>query len=287
MLESHVADSLETLAYNFLLGLDRHDAPARVWHYAPADGVLGILRSGRLWMTSSRRMEDKEEINWGNQSVCNAAQDVINSLGSSPALEMMLNDRNATLFMREDEMFIACFTEAADAADHWARNSGSKGGAAIVFRTSALMTLARSDGGTALLKVFYDASAIRRLADDYFRAVIDFAGRAQSDDSTSESSRRHIAQVLMEPGVLAFASKQPAWAWEREWRIIIRTSTRLPPMDSSRRRELPLPTGPSGAIEEIVVAPDAPRNLEAQIREQLAANWNEDGVRVRRSSACL
>jgi hypothetical protein len=278
MLSNDTMDALDNLAADFVRNLPRHgrQPPAEVWHYTSADGIRGIIRSKSLWLPSSRSVEDKEEILYGNALVRRAAQSAFRAT-ACPGLQALLYNDTASLFCKQDEMFIACFT---DDADQWSRRTTCV--AALAFESGKLSRLIRPLRGTAhcgssLCAVLYDEDLVVRLAEQYFQAAVDqcvaHAVRDQADWSAT-------AQWLMEPGVLSFFTKRAAdLAWESEFRIVLRTP---PPSEvrngPPRRVEAPFVPSEVG-LTKIVLRKPAP-DLEDEIRS-LVSDDQFAGVDVR------
>jgi hypothetical protein len=258
--------------------------PTQVWHYTNPGGVCGILDSRRLWLSSSLTVGDPQEIHWGNAMVC-AAAIRLEEHRSHPALDSLLRDHRASLFLRERELFIACFTEAADSAEQWRRDR-CVDGAALVFDSVRLSQAARLPpvGATALLRVQYDDATVRRVAAQYFEDVLD-AVETVSPPPAAEHLPK-VAQWLLEAGFLAFFAKRRCWSWEREFRLIARTSlVDTLVVDKPRRVEVEIAR--PGALKEVVLGPAANAVLEGKVQALVAARWPQGAIAVRRSTAQL
>lgn len=258
--------------------------PEALWHYTSAEGVKGILETRVLWLTAQPSAADEQEIHWGNNLVREAARSALRGTGC-PALQVLLEDPSATLFRREREAFVACFTE--DQAQ-WHRERRHPDGAALVFDPQVASGLLRTQeiGGSGMVRVRYDADAIRQMAFGYFfgidRLVKVFPIDGSPPPNKDEEFWKAVAQWTMEPGVLSFFTKRPCWDWEREWRLIKRTPllNENQKLDNPRRLECPLPPATCG-LRSVVLGPEAAPALEGEIRALLQAGWSTDITVVR------
>jgi len=271
-------NSLENLSADFhsriLPGL-RGVLPQSVWHYTSASGAHGILSSRRLWLTSSLSAGDRQEVHWGNALVCAAALRLDEELGGHPALDALLNDHRASLFLNEPEIFLACFTDAHDDERQW--HARSTDGAALVVDSQVLSRAARvsSVNATRLLRVQYDSLTVRTLATDYYRRVLDLAA------SNPPAQWHWIAQWLMETGFLAFFAKRASWSWEREFRLVGRSILRTGLIQGEPRR-LELELG-DGILKAVVLGPDASAALERELRDVVSERWPGEVIEFKRA----
>lgn len=247
--------------------------PPELWHYTSPEGLTGILRGRALWLTQQPSSVDPAEIRWGNELVTEVAKAALKT-GGCPALRVMLDDPSATWFRREEEMFVACFT---DDDTQWARRH-LDGGALVFDADMAGGILRRNElGGSGMVRVQYDPDLVRRLALEHFVVTAWLAKVFPIDGSLppvkDEQFWRSVAQWMEEPGVLSFFTKAPSWAWEREWRLVKRTGMldKSLILDNPRRR-LELPLSSECGLRKVVLGPDASSELEEEIR-YLLLGW--------------
>jgi len=250
--------------------------PEYVWHYTDASGARGILSSRQFWLVSSLSAEDRQEVHWGNALVCAAALRLDETLGGHPALDALLNDHTASLFLNEPEIFVACFTDCADDERHW--RARSPDGAAFVLDSQILSHTSRvsSVGATRLLRVQYDNVRVRTLASGYYRRVLDLV------EEVPPPQWRWAAQWLMETGFLAFFTKRASWSWEREFRLVGRGIFKSEVIQSEPRR-LELELG-SGILKTVVLGPEASADLERELRDLVCQRWPGEAIDFRRAT---
>lgn len=220
---SELMNDLEnaSAAFRDAVGAIHQPTPSCVWHYTGPTGLLGILGAGKLWAPSSRTVEDQEEIRWGDDILKRRALVVGEDLGGHPGLRALVREDRMNLFMKHDEMFIACFTTDENSERQWQR-PGVRQGGAIVFdgrRLSGLLRRTRG-GGTGLVRVQYDETLLAELADLYFRSILRTVAGSGFGSEKDPVFWDEVSQYLMEPGGLSFYWKREHWRWEQEWRLI-------------------------------------------------------------------
>lgn len=218
-----------------------HAFAGTLYHYTDEAGLLGILRSGRLWATDIRYLNDAEELVYARREV--QEQMLLEADRLSPGTGFQCSSstemRAATLRSAAEEfarksgdfgVYVNCLSEERDALGQW-RADGSY---AIGFIMTKLAD-ARPDWdehdedrpratgpGFQLRRVSYgmDKSARQAIA----AAVAELGGPIGGFPGATGSIRLH---ELVFP-VLA-TIKHPSFADEREWRIVIGENTTYGP----------------------------------------------------------
>lgn len=188
--------------------------PNVVYHYTTADGLLGILRSGTIWATNARYMNDASEIIYGR----NLVRDVLReeAEGETGHFRTWLEDF-VDLVERVHEghdTYLACFCESGDLLSQW-RAYGSGRGFAAGFRGAALANLEPS----TLLRVEYDPQVQQGGVRETVRIHLRHLRAAVKEKRGSDVPAISGAFALMLTLWVA-ALKHPSFAEEREWRLM-------------------------------------------------------------------
>src|ERR1700730_5288689 len=112
----------------------------RVWHYTGADGLLGILKSNRMWATNIKYLNDASEFKHGRTLV----DEMLTKKGKdSPDLDPLLKTVVNIIeqFKTNSEVYIVCFCEgngADDLLSQWRAYGANGGGYSIGFHRGGL-----------------------------------------------------------------------------------------------------------------------------------------------------
>jgi hypothetical protein len=226
------------------INADRPVAPNVLWHYTDAAGLQGILTSERLWATQTRFLNDSKEIAYGAELATRAlaGYDVagrkpatarfVRGLGD-PARRIIQNFLDKTL-----DVFITCFCSDGDLLSQWRAYAGrdSAGGYALGFRPpgepAAWAQSAPDDHDLALRRVLYDHAEQMSTCHDLINRLVELLDVDPYDISRQTAFANHLVDGIVE---LATWCKHPAFAEEREWRIVYLRSTDARPIPVRHR----------------------------------------------------
>jgi hypothetical protein len=174
--------------------------PPTLYHYTTAQGLVGMLQTGRLWATNAHFMNDPREITYAADIVQRAVRDAaqehkraVDALDSgwmdklitfgrdrawnAPKIEEWSRDAVRT-FDEQGGAYIACFCQEPDLLSQW-RGYGAVGGGYAVGFTSA--ELAKPSPAMLLRKVIYEETEqnaiVKRWVDGVF--ALDLEWRAE------------------------------------------------------------------------------------------------------------
>ncbi len=192
---------------------DRGSAPALLYHYTSADGLIGILSSGEVWATHAQSMNDASEVSFAADTVALAVTGERGRLAERP-WEAFLEECEHLCHTHDLLLlpFFACFCEDGDLLSQW-RAYGEGSGFSIGFEASALPSLTMPNVmRTQLLRVVYDPAHQRdRVMKGLART------REVFEKLGAEPARLHFWVNELLPMLCSF--KHPAFAEEREWRL--------------------------------------------------------------------
>jgi hypothetical protein len=109
------------------------DSPQTLWHYTSAQGLVGIIRTDRLWASDSLFLNDAAERNYGVELMMSALADVeIDSPArSTTAFILGLVHPESGILRRwldaQLRLFVTCFCSEGDLLSQWRTYAGSGG----------------------------------------------------------------------------------------------------------------------------------------------------------------
>ncbi len=201
--------------------------PDRLYHFTDTQGLVGILRSGKLWASLADALNDESEIRY----LLGIASRVINSgaLKSVPAafqkrVAYYLNPENPRIGpARRVYAFVVSFCADADQSAHWLHYGRSGVGCALEFDASKLVISQM----TNLLRVNYSIDRAETGIAAILRSVWQFTNehdiRPDSPDPAKKMLYEIAAIFAAESLYLTAPShKHTAFSSEREFRLVTR-----------------------------------------------------------------
>jgi len=224
---SATAGKLIPIEQAFLGRLTRGQPPETIFHYTTAAGLLGIVRSNRLWASDLLYMNDSTEVEYGRQLIIDVAAEVAGE-AKCPMAQMLCKSISTVLYpvgMVGGGFYAACFCEEGDLLSQWRGYSGGVGGYALGFRVRDLQHVRAStpERQFVLRPVVYDPTQQRDLIRKFLLEV-DGALAELLDRGLAEREQdvHGIAYVTIQRQMLEcmLTMKNPAFTEEREWRLI-------------------------------------------------------------------
>ena len=225
-----------------------------LFHYTTVEGLKGIVESNSLWATSAYHLNDSSEIEYGCHLVTEAIDEWLKTndtrgLGRAArvpllVLQFLRDSFHEPSFRvgRHVGIYLSCFCESGNLLSQW-RAYGQPGGYSIGMLASELEVGVSAPGfyGTRLLKVEYSRDNQRA---KIHSLLSDFVVIAEDDTlytfpAEPEAMKRILSdlglflQELVMDEIVSF--KNPAFAEEREWRIVARP--RLVEMQRLRQQQ--------------------------------------------------
>src|SRR5262245_47129340 len=186
--------------------------PAVLYHYTTAPGLLSMIKSGHLWATESRYMNDPREFLQGADVILG----VINRIAKRKSAPRALLEIGQNVEQHIDEklvnvrIFCVSFCTNGDLLSQWRGYGDAGGGYALGFEPRFLFGRPETERPPlrSLLRVIYNREHQERLVAGWGHALI--AGAVSDNDP-------RFWQFFSE----ALASfKNPAYAEEGEWRLV-------------------------------------------------------------------
>lgn len=208
--------------------------PQVLWHYTSAEGLRGIIESGRVWASQASFLNDAREMSYGLELFFEVLGERDLSHLQPPAqawIAKWASGEPGTVlqqWLRENAVpFVACFCAHGDLLSQW-RGYGPGGGYAIGFADHPPQAWVQSAGhGLQLRRVVYDPVEQRAHIADVIERLIAALDRAPD---TAEAQTAFVNNLTDAAAHVAAHCKDPAFAEEQEWRIIyqrLEDATRL------------------------------------------------------------
>lgn len=202
-----------------------------LYHYTDAGGALGILSSKKVWATSSRHLNDYEEIVRGESIVQETAERLVVQSGVSPLHKVILDafagQHREQSLSKTLEVYVASFSEAGDLLSQWRAYGANGAGYSIGFNAFLLPSSENADAhvGLDLYRCEYNEDAFRADVVGRFNTVLDAFDRVAKGHCVDESSIRALANGAVVRLLRCAAQavprlKHPGFSEEREWRLV-------------------------------------------------------------------
>lgn len=249
--------------------------PKIVYHYCGPEGLLGIIRSRKLWATSSQFLNDQTERSFASERVVDLIRQrplaFLNDLSDEEyehhaATYLYWADRRdppAVPIVRQAEKaapYLACFSEQPDLLSQWRAYCPPSGGFAVGLRPSGLVR-----GSDSLLgKCLYESSEQSAMIE----GVLGYHPRLLEQnvpiDQLVATQDGEIASFTNVLSMLLSLLKHPGFREEREWRFVRgpnEASAQITDFRVSRGLLIPfqrielIPTGNLPPIAEVIIGP--------------------------------
>lgn len=191
-----------------------------LYHYTDANGLLGILTSGKLWATEIRFLNDPSELTYGLSIVHEALERASQRRGLDfDAIRTWLA---SSLDLKEQltQVYVVSFCADGDLLSQWRAYGGSGDGCSIEFSAECFRGLRKviycadeQECFGGLRKVIYCADEQERYAAEWADAACDlFESHGPARQVPDGLERLHWEIVC--------TCKNPEYADEREWRVV-------------------------------------------------------------------
>lgn len=198
-----------------------------LYHYCDSAAFLSIIKSGELWATHARFLNDTEEFTRGEKIVANALADFAGAEGGARG-EILLDlaERYGQVApSAQHDYFVTSFSESGDALSQWRAYANDGAGFAIGFRGLPIVerhwpATWHRPLGHQLVKCIYDEEAFKRLISARLNGLLEKARQMFSSDDDGAWLSHFPNAVLHVLHTLVPLFKGPHFHEEREWRLI-------------------------------------------------------------------
>lgn len=247
--------------------------PGQLTHYTTRAGLIGILESGEIWATDIRFLNDSAE----SEHARKLGSELVNkrlAAETDPRTRAILDD--IAMFVRSftsvPEAFVFSMSAVGDDLGQWRAYGSGSSGYGLSLGSRLLATSFR--GYAILVRCAYRPHEQHRVV----RQVIDSAIASDAGDAERRDDTTRLVTGIAFSALLAAIApsiKHPAFAAEKEWRLIV-----LPRADTPYVRDVrETPNGLApfvripvrdlllGALKRIVIGP-----MRDQAREKVAVD---------------
>lgn len=249
-----------------IFGFDEASPPAILYHYTSMAALLSIVKSGRIWATHYRFLNDRSEIITMWNAVEKRLGERIAREKSSELATALSAVAEAVKGRRSSHEFVASFSENGDDLTQWRAYCASEGGVSLGFSNQALESrwVANPTGGQSswvggsLMKVRYIDENNSAELDPAIEKALKLA--AQLDGKQGFFGAIHhedIARAAL--SLLAPSYKHESFRHECEWRLVVTKPHKAMPGQRFR-------PGKSTLIPYVEV--DLNRNLKFELAEK-------------------
>jgi hypothetical protein len=142
-----------------------------VWHYTTAEGLIAILRDGKIFSTQVTCLNDNREQRYFGDLLHEAIKPLL-TRNTDTGFAVFLKIADQALAERDFSTayhFVACFSEAADDLGQWRGYGGGSCGYAIGFKFDGLLEAIKSRPSALFLPMQYADKSHRLVVDDTLR----------------------------------------------------------------------------------------------------------------------
>jgi len=218
-----------------------HSARPRIlYHYTDAAGLLGLLKTNRLWATNRRFMNDPTETEYAANLIRAALNDsrtaeyVATKERDKKRRQSVLDAINGgidyllTAYVDQDEHYLACFCEEGDLLSQWRGYGSIGGGYAVGFSAKHLGLVQHQTPEKpepVLRRVIYDPKRQRHVTRLWLNFIIDWQRFCEQDKPAALKGSIdyydfgwNYLNWFVSQSLRCF--KHPAYKEEQEWRVI-------------------------------------------------------------------
>jgi hypothetical protein len=202
--------------------------PEILYHYTNAQGLLGILKTKKIWASSYRYMNDAQEFEYGFELI----KEIYPKPKEYPLVSNVSDYSFAETIRRKkwdfesDCIFVASFSENGDLLSQWRGYTGPHGGYAIGFLSEIL-----EQDEANLVVCEYDKdiqkNRLKETIDNDIKIIRPefYKGLEKSEKGASDGlfSYLDLLDRVAVPKIVSIATafKHPSFAEEKEWRLVV------------------------------------------------------------------
>lgn len=193
--------------------------PSRLAHYTTLDGLMGIVRSGKIWASNVSFLNDNRELRHG----IDASVAAIKILSKKPKAEHWVEPLKAAaaklLADKIPNTYAACFCETTDSLSQWRGYGGAVQGVALIFRRQPLVTLMAGQKARLHRVIYCDMSAPKRMREAVERQLGSLDEINDLLGATTPTALRRDAYAALCRLIPQF--KHWGFRDEDEWRFVV------------------------------------------------------------------
>lgn len=221
-----LAAALDAIVEDALLEWDRvqGEPPSLLYHYTDVVGLIGICTSASLRATNLRFMNDAQELSHGWKLMRQVLGEAEAKAKGPAQVELIeeLGQIMSTPYGGYPDFYSVSFSADGDLLSQWRGYGSDGGGYAVGFDTADLASFSAQTSGPrrVLNRVIYDEELQLQILHRTAEAMLELFAQVEPGDPLLTTLRAQTFAALGQLVGFAFAFKDPAWAEEREWRVV-------------------------------------------------------------------
>ena len=259
-----------------------------LYHYTDMGGLLGIVNTQDIWLTSIFHLNDPSELGYGVEMALDIMKteaergpDVVKAF--CDWMEHLLVKSGGEMF----GFFVGSFSRESDDLGQWRAYADNGRGVAIglaprLFQVHADQTNVTLAEKVLVAQVIYDRDQCLRNVGEAIRRAVDIIVLAEAEVTSQAQGREFLRELATQLAVAIFTyavtCKHRAYKHERETRmLLVNQLDILAPIIETRTRgstlvpfiRSPLPVRSAGAITQIMIGPAADNLSDDAVRALL------------------
>ncbi|MEA3476534.1 MAG: DUF2971 domain-containing protein [Candidatus Cloacimonadota bacterium] len=203
--------------------LSKEDKPHSLYHYSNQAGLMGILKSKKIWATNILYFNDSMEFKYASQLIRREFRQIFSSNDKNKNAFYDLIDRSNIL--KEYEVYVSSFSREKDLLSQWRAYCPKNDGYSIGFKFDELSKYSTQLSQSILLPCVYNQKDKKNIIDNLKQFVLSELinilelnknSKSQIEDKLESLSNTYTKMFLLVVSVL----KDDSFSEEKEWRII-------------------------------------------------------------------
>jgi hypothetical protein len=183
-----------------------------LFQYTTVDGLFGILKSKKMWLSDLRRANDPREIDLGFEKIIEALKSVAQSEHRAAKAELLSHlIERLTGYFQNVQVFCTCFSLAVDELPMWAAYGQTYSGLALGFRPAALLSIPARVLRVNYLEPSNEAEVFKKIALDIATGV-DLYFQSKTIESWIAAGLNAVTAMI--------GLKHQTWGYEKEVRVV-------------------------------------------------------------------
>lgn len=211
--------------------------PSSIYHYTGADGLMGLVQSGKIWVTKASYLNDPAEEVYGREIISEVLLEEANIEGEGETVRFLKgiarNIKDGNMDCATD-FYLSSFSEEKDDLAQWIAYGQDGWGYSLELSVGE-----QGISSEHILPVIYNRYEQIELVKKIIASAIEFLRERNPTPNTFNSVYLDIVPVFK---LLLICMKQEAYAHEKEWRLV------FSPNNNMIRDDLKFREGKNGTV---------------------------------------
>lgn len=213
--------SMNEVAISFLEEQSK-GPPPMLWHYTNTRGMLGILRSGKLWATHTAFLNDASEMKYAGLPLWRTIEKLISETKDLLDRQFLREMRDQLLNSLRHTCVVS-FSAIKNELSQWRAYGGESGSFALGFNPAILQKYSSQQKitGFNLYKCVYEDTEHSALCKNFVSAALqEFQKTVNTGEDAAKESPRIYQEAYECFRKIAPLIKHPDFKQEEEWRLV-------------------------------------------------------------------